>query len=180
MNIRSHFLKLIYKLTIALFSISFLFGCISAKQAPVPSQNEILLSTFAANDLQAVETPRGIVVYLPSVMFVLGSAQISPESADKVRFIAQVSNKEGVSDRAILIEGHTDSTGSEVFNVDLSRQRAQSVANAMIGHGLANDRAQLNWFGETRPLLLNSLSDGSDNPEGRAANRRVEIIFLNN
>ncbi len=130
--------------------------------------------------MNAEEIARGVVVYLPSVMFILGSAEISVESQGKVQFVAQIANTQDVKERHILVEGHTDSKGTEAFNMRLSEERAYAVANAIYGYGVDPDRTQINWFGESKPLLPNELSDGSDNPQGRATNRRVELIFLNN
>ena len=172
--------KQLIQLALVLFSLSFLFGCISAKQAPHPTNNEALVNVFTANDMNAAEVSRGVVVYLPSLMFMFDSAEITTDSVDKIKFIATVSNTENVANRDISIEGHTDSKGSESYNMRLSEQRAIAVSKALFAHGLARNRTQTKWFGETAPLMPDTLSDGSDNPEGLAANRRVEVIFLNN
>lgn len=75
----------------------------------------------------------------------------------------------------VLIEGHTDSKGSDSYNLALSKARAASVRKYLIDHGIDASRLESEGFGETQPVAPNANPDGSDNPEGRAKNRRVEL-----
>lgn len=75
----------------------------------------------------------------------------------------------------IRIEGHTDSRGGAEYNLRLSQDRADAVKAYLIDHGIDSDRLSTRGFGETRPVAPNTNPDGSDNPEGRAENRRVEL-----
>ncbi len=154
-------------------------GCATAKHPPPPSDNQVLVSKFTQGGLVAKETDRGVVVYLPNVMFVVGSAEISEAAKDKVRFIAKICNNNPAKGRKILIEGHTDSVGSEEYNMILSEKRTKSVLEFLIHHQLEAERVGTAWFGETRPLVPNQFSDGRDNPKARTTNRRVEFILLN-
>lgn len=78
-------------------------------------------------------------------------------------------------DTDVLVVGHTDSTGSEEYNMTLSKNRAYAVTNYFIQEkGLNSSRFNTNWFGETQPKHDNST------PEGRAKNRRVNIVILPN
>ncbi len=72
----------------------------------------------------------------------------------------------------ISVEGHTDSRGSDAYNMRLSKQRAASVVNWLVQHGIARKRLQSQGFGETRPI------DTNDTEEGRANNRRVEFHII--
>lgn len=169
------------KFTFFLLLIALVSGCVSAKNPPPaePSDNQLLVSQFTQGGFVAKETERGVVVYLPSVMFVVGSAKISDPAKDKVRFIAEICNNNVARDRNVLIEGHTDSNGSKKYNMKLSEQRATAVADLLTQYQLNSERIDAAWFGETMPLVPNQLSDGSDNLEGRRTNRRVEFILLN-
>ena len=76
---------------------------------------------------------------------------------------------------AIRLDGHTDWFGTEPYNVKLSERRALSAHKYLIDKGIAPNRITNAWFGETQPTANNSNPDGSDNPENRQLNRRVEI-----
>ncbi|WP_297765862.1 OmpA family protein [uncultured Muriicola sp.] len=69
----------------------------------------------------------------------------------------------------ILVEGHTDSAGSDEYNMGLSKLRAESVTNYLIGQGILGGRFTTKWFGETQPVADNATA------EGKSKNRRVEI-----
>jgi len=69
----------------------------------------------------------------------------------------------------ILVEGHTDSAGSDEYNMGLSKLRAESVTNYLISQGIDNSRFTTKWFGETQPVADNATT------EGKSKNRRVEI-----
>lgn len=74
----------------------------------------------------------------------------------------------------IVVEGHTDSSGSDTYNMDLSKLRAMSVTDFLIKNGIANERLITNWYGEENPKNTNETA------EGRAKNRRVELAIVAN
>ena len=159
---------------------SILLGaCAGAKLPPPPTENEKLVSRFEDGELIAKEIQRGVVVYLPSVFFTSDSSDMTEQAKDKIQFIAQVSNEAFVKDRLIVLEGHTDSDGSEAYNLQLSKNRTKKTEAMLIKNMLDSERITVLWFGESKPLVPNEFSDGSDNPAGRSTNRRVEIILLN-
>ena len=75
----------------------------------------------------------------------------------------------------IRLEGHTDWFGSEPYNVGLSKERSLSAQKYLINKGINPNRLQNAWFGELKPTSPNANADGSDAPDGRQLNRRVEI-----
>ena len=77
--------------------------------------------------------------------------------------------------KSINVIGHTDSKGSEDYNLSLSKKRASSVKNWFINKGLQPKQVESTGMGESQPVSSNTLKDGADNPEGRALNRRVSI-----
>lgn len=78
-------------------------------------------------------------------------------------------------DTDVLVVGHTDSVGADEYNMTLSKNRAQSVTNYFVQNkGLSSGRFTTHWYGETQPVASN------DTPEGRAANRRVNIVIVPN
>jgi OOP family OmpA-OmpF porin len=80
----------------------------------------------------------------------------------------------------VEVAGHTDSIGSDQYNQDLSERRARTVYDYLTGHGIDAGRLMgPNGYGESRPIAPNTNPDGSDNPEGRARNRRSELNVQN-
>ena len=77
-------------------------------------------------------------------------------------------------DTNILVVGHTDSTGSSEYNMELSRKRANSVTDYLTSKSSNSSRYTVNWYGEQQPVHDNATS------EGRAKNRRVNITILPN
>ena len=77
------------------------------------------------------------------------------------------------STRNVLIEGHTDSIGTETYNLGLSQRRADAVKTALIVRGINPDRLTSTGYGESRPIASNATD------AGRQENRRVEIVILN-
>ena len=78
----------------------------------------------------------------------------------------------------VEIQGHTDSKGLKSFNKKLSQKRAESVRNYLVKKGINKNRVTAVGYGENQPIAKNTNSDGSDNEEGRALNRRIELKIL--
>ncbi|NJY62438.1 OmpA family protein [Salinimicrobium sp. CDJ15-81-2] len=74
----------------------------------------------------------------------------------------------------ILVEGHTDSTGSDAYNLTLSKNRAQAVTNFLVNQGVDKGRIDTKWYGEAQPKYDNNTV------EGRSKNRRVELAIVAN
>ncbi len=110
------------------------------------------------------------------VLFDFDKATIKKEAESTLENVSKVIQK--YSTQKILIEGHTDSKGSDSYNLTLSKKRAKSVKNWLIINGHIPKRImQSRGWGEAKPIAPNTKKDGSDNPEGRQKNRRVEITL---
>jgi outer membrane protein OmpA-like peptidoglycan-associated protein len=81
-------------------------------------------------------------------------------------------------DIIVEISSHTDDKGSEDYNQKLSQKRAESVVAYLIAKGISRDRLKAQGYGETAPVAPNRNKDGSDNPAGRAKNRRTEFKII--
>ena len=115
------------------------------------------------------EESRGIVITLSgAVLFATGEHSLLPIAKDKLREVAQALLEQG--DSTILVEGHTDSRGSSEKNHELSLLRAQEVRGYLVSQGIPTNSIQAAGLGEERPLASNETA------EGRANNRRVEIV----
>lgn len=116
------------------------------------------------------EDARGTVVTLSgSVLFPSNKATLLPEAETRLHEVSEalLSSKE----RSITIEGYTDSRGSDDANIALSQRRAEAVRNYLVSRGYEGDRIQARGLGKSQPIASN------DNAEGRANNRRVEIVL---
>lgn len=142
------------------------------------ARNRELINELKRKRLDARETERGVVVNLPDVLFEYNKASLTASAQDKVSYIANVLKKRG-GNRRVAVEGHTDSIGGESYNQALSQRRAQSVTQELAYDGLASSRLTTRGYGEKYPVAPNTNADGSDNPSGRAKNRRVEVVIEN-
>lgn len=147
--------------------------------APATAQNSSAAAqgsslTAQSSSLSGTETGFNIQINLSSdVLFDFDKAELKPEADADLQKAADIIRQKGQG--VILITGHTDSKGSDAYNQRLSLARAQAVKNWFEAKGLQQNY-QLEGLGATRPIAPNTHPDGSDNPEGRAQNRRVEII----
>ncbi len=123
-------------------------------------------------ELQAKQTDRGMLVTLGDVLFEFGRADIKPGSQGALRKLADYLQQH--TDRRVLIEGYTDSVGSDAANLALSQRRAESVAAALGAMGVATSRISTRGYGESYPVADN----GTDT--NRALNRRVEVYISDN
>lgn len=135
--------------------------------------------TPAGEELQTEirETPRGVVITFRQVFFAFDSADLTPVARQEVERMAAVLNHPRAIERRIALEGHTDAIGTEQYNLELSRRRASAVAQEIVARGVRRDRLTVRGFGKQRPVAPDTLPDGTDNPAGRARNRRVEAVL---
>jgi outer membrane protein OmpA-like peptidoglycan-associated protein len=134
--------------------------------------------TETLREFDATQVDGGFRLTLPeSILFDFGSADLRPDSRPALDLIAEVLAY--YADATVIVVGHTDSIGSESANQALSERRASSVLDRLVNdHGIARDRLTAEGRGESEPVAPNTHPDGSDNPEGRQLNRRVEIVVL--
>ncbi|MDG0854467.1 OmpA family protein [Roseateles puraquae] len=122
-------------------------------------------------DMQAKQTDRGMLVTLGDVLFEFGRAEVKPNADAAIGKLAAYLQQH--PDRRVLIEGFTDSVGSNAANLTLSQRRAQAVAAALRARGIDGSRIDTRGYGEAFPVASNtSTSD-------RAMNRRVEVYISN-
>jgi outer membrane protein OmpA-like peptidoglycan-associated protein len=126
-------------------------------------------------DLAIKETKTEVRIELSGdILFDFDKATLRPAATPVLERVAEVIRKYGKP--MVRIEGHTDSKGSHDYNVKLSQRRADSVKDWLVKNGAIGGALVTKGFAETQPVAPNQNPDGSDNPEGRQKNRRVEII----
>jgi OmpA-OmpF porin, OOP family len=133
------------------------------------AQQKALQMEQEMKDLRAKQTDRGMVLTLGDVLFDTGKATLKPGAYGTLDRLAKVLNES--KDRRVIIEGHTDSVGSDDNNMRLSEQRAMSVQSALMQRGVSGSQISTAGKGESVPVASN------DDAGGRQQNRRVELIF---
>jgi outer membrane protein OmpA-like peptidoglycan-associated protein len=128
-----------------------------------------LLKEFS--DLRAQQTERGVVLTISDVLFAFGKSELLTGAIRNVEKVADFLQKHPT--RNILIEGYTDSVGSDDFNLTLSQKRADAVKGQLVANGLSPDRITTKGYGKQFPVASN------DSAGGRQLNRRVEVLILN-
>ena len=128
--------------------------------------------------LNVKETATEIRIELNAdVLFDFDKATIKPEAASALHNVAEIINEKGKG-RAVKIDGYTDSKGSDAYNQKLSERRADSVKAWLAQkEGLSQAKMTTAGFGAKNPVASNTKPDGSDDPDGRQKNRRVEIVL---
>ncbi len=115
------------------------------------------------------EEQRGTIITLSGeVLFATGQSTLLPIAQQRLDQVARALIDQGA--RHLVVEGHTDSRGSPTTNQQLSLARAQAVRSYLISRGIPDGQIEANGLGSTRPIAPN------ETPEGRANNRRVEIV----
>ena len=152
-------------------------GGAAPKDSAGPFSDQELIASLGELDVDARGEERGIVVRCPELSFGSETTRLSPKARKTLRQIALLLNDPRASDRAIVVEGHTDSTGAKAYNLELSRKRAETVSRELIFNMVQRQRIRIDGRGAQFPVAPNVLADGRDNPEGRGRNRRVEIII---
>ena len=116
-------------------------------------------------------------IELPAdILFDFDKSDIRPSAADALKRVAALLRERARG--TVQIEGHTDSKGNAPYNQKLSERRAQSVRKWLVEReGLTSMKFAIEGFGASRPKVPNTKPDGSDDPDGRQTNRRVEIVF---
>ena len=126
-------------------------------------------------DLQVKQTETEVHLELAAdVLFDFDKDTLKPAARETLQKAAAVIREQTKGE--IRIDGHTDAKGDDRYNQKLSQRRAAAVKSWFAQHGkLGGRRMSTHGFGEQKPVASNSKPDGSDDPEGRQKNRRVEI-----
>jgi len=132
--------------------------------------------TAALKDLGAKVSDREIKIELSAdVLFDFDKYDLRPDAFDSLRKVGAVLKE--YLQAPVLIAGHTDAKGVHAYNQKLSTNRAVVIKQWLVEHaGIEAGRLATQGLAETKPVAPNTKSDGSDDPEGRQKNRRVEII----
>jgi len=124
-------------------------------------------------DAQVERVGEGInVTFNSALLFTINSSTLSDSAQVSLNKVAKIFKK--YPETNILVEGHTDDTGSDTYNMQLSEKRAEAVSGYLISKGVDQNRFNVKWYGESQPKYPN------DNEANRALNRRVELAIMAN
>lgn len=152
-------MKISFNLIVILVVSFFLSSC-----AGLQSSNE-------EKDIEVVQTPRGIMLKISErLLFDVGEYRLKPESKDVIQKISDIIRYKTDSD--VLVEGHTDSTGNDTLNYNLSVNRAKSVKAELLEYQVPESRIKIKGYGSKNPVADNATASG------RRLNRRTEIYLL--
>jgi OmpA-OmpF porin, OOP family len=155
-------------IALSMVSALALLGC--ATPGKIGEVSKFDVATASPDDIKKALENDGKVVVSGGILFETDSAKLAPSAADLVRRISEVMKKN--PDLKISVVGHTDGTGDYNYNVQLSERRAKAFADALIKDGVAANRLTAVGVGPQSPVATN------DTPEGRAQNRRVELVVM--
>jgi len=141
----------------------------SARNQAASAQAQLASAQQQLADMQARQTDRGVVVTLGDVLFDTGKSTLKPGAMSAINRLATFLSQN--PNTKVLVEGHTDSVGSDDYNIGLSERRARAVATELQSRGIADSQIQTLGRGKDMPVATN------DTPAGRQQNRRVEIVF---
>lgn len=140
-----------------------------AREEVVAARAELEAMRSKLSELQTRKTDRGLVVTLGDVLFEVDKAALKPGAERSLNQLVDALRE--APDTRIRIEGHTDSTGSHGYNMELSRERAESVRDYLVTHGVDPSKVSTRGLGPDYPVASN------DTAAGRQQNRRVEVIL---
>ena len=146
----------------------------TVKDAPKVEKVAKLGKFPPVESLKPVESCGTVITLEDGVLFDFGKSDIRPDAAQTLKSLAGVLNNAKVPTAHIY--GHTDSISDEAFNLQLSQERADAVSAELKKDGVSA-MLDATGYGESKPVAPNENADGTDNPAGRALNRRVEIFI---
>jgi len=131
--------------------------------------------TKKIESLPAEKDKAAFTEYIYPVYFVFDEYDFSKTATRELENIFHILQKDTTINLVVI--GHTDSHGSKSYNLSLSKKRAQAVYNYLIKKGIETTQIRTNWQGESQPIVKNRNPDGTDNPDGRRLNRKVDFSF---
>lgn len=136
------------------------------------TNNQKIINAFSALGFETEQTSNGVLIFLPnSAHFDTNVATLKPVTLSVLKQFSNEINKPYLANNKIIISGHTDSTGNEEANLELSKRRANAVLSAIAKFGNTDNRLKAIGFGETSPRFGESSK--------QELNRRVEFLIFN-
>jgi len=139
----------------------------------VPEKSQF---STVVNDIKLPAIKAGENIVLNNIFYDFDQATLTNESVAELQKLTRLLlNNPGLK---VELQGHTDSKGSDAYNLNLSQKRAEAVVKYLMEHGVPASQVSAKGYGESQPIAKNENSDGSDNPDGRKLNRRTVLRIL--
>jgi outer membrane protein OmpA-like peptidoglycan-associated protein len=140
------------------------------------STNGMIESKEIATDLKLFKKPKE-PIHIPNILYEFDKSNMVESS--KLSLDTTVLKLMDINPELIIeIQAHTDGKGNDQYNLKLSQKRAESVVTYLKSKGIDQSRLKAQGYGESKPIAPNENADGSDNPEGRAKNRRTDFKII--
>lgn len=149
---------------------------LGACASPPPDVEDELAKELESQGLLSRKDERGLVLFLPDVLFEFDRAELTESARTKIHAVAEIVVRLA-PERTLSVEGHTDSVGTEEYNLELSLRRAQQVMEELRTGGVLQEKVRSVGHGERYPVAPNRNPEGRDDAQGRAQNRRVEVVI---
>ena len=157
----------------------FLLGC-SNHKINVEDQNSQAVAKLISLGLEAEKSERGVIIYLPpEINFEESKSDIDLKARGKIAEISSELNKRYLLNRSIEVSGHANSNGESEVNMEISKNRAQAVAEELVFSNVLLSRLIITWHGEEKPRFPEFDAQGKRIQENLDMNRRVQLIVLN-
>jgi outer membrane protein OmpA-like peptidoglycan-associated protein len=147
------------------------------KGTPLEQLKELVTNITVDTLMILDKKATNIAFRLKNINFGLDSSNINPIAARELDKLVELLN-DNLDITKMELSSHTDSIASADYNQALSQRRAQSTVDYLVKKGIARDRLVAKGYGESKPVARNTNPNGTDNPEGRARNRRTEFRIL--
>jgi len=147
------------------------------KGVPLESLKELVTNITLDTVMVLDKKATNIAFRLKNINFGLDSFNINPIAARELDKLVDLLN-DNPDITKMELSSHTDSIASADYNQQLSQRRAQSTVDYLVKKGISRERLVAKGYGESKPVARNTNPDGTDNPEGRARNRRTEFRIL--
>lgn len=134
------------------------------------AQDTVINYDFPLDPITVTPIDSGVTITLNNIFFDFDQTTLKPESFPELNRLVKLMGERGTM--TVTIEGHADATGTEQYNLDLSRRRAAAVQKYIIGKGVDQSRVSIAYFGESKPAASNATK------ESRRKNRRVEFRIV--
>ena len=139
-----------------------------------PGEIQVPRGIQAVKVVEATKCERRLSVGADA-LFAFDQWTLSPEAEETLVVVLPEIEKAGT--HPVSIEGHTDAKGSDAYNDTLSEKRAATVKQWLVARKAVSESTKVVGYGERKPVAPNTNPDGSDDPEGRQKNRRVEVVI---